>query len=118
MLSVVCMLCVGLSASADNNRLDFSDLSYAFDYSKDKCTALNFEAKKYIFAEYNKGNFIVTNKINGVAGNIVITITEVDGQERSLVSASSYGACRFFEDFIVRGKDVDPKNYINLKEKK
>ena len=39
------MLCFGLSASADNNKLDFSDLNYVFDYSIDKCKAQEFKFK-------------------------------------------------------------------------
>ena len=115
---IVCMLCIGLSASADNNRLAFSDLNYAFDYGNDKCKALNFDIKKFIFEEYNKGNIIVTDSVKVVPGNIVSAVTEYDGIEKTFMFTSTYGACRFFEDFVIKGKDVDPKNYVNMKENK
>ena len=115
---IVCMLCFGLSASADNNKLDFSDLSYTFDYGKNKCTAQEFKMKKFIFEEYNNGTIIVTNKIDALPGNIVIAAAEFDGKEKTFTFASTYGACKLFEDVVIRKKDVDPKNYVNMKEKK
>ncbi len=115
---IVCMLCFGLSASADNNKLDFNDLWYAFDYGNNKCKAQRFDIKKFIFNEYNNGTIIVTNKIDALPGNIVIAAAEFDGKEKTFTFASTYGACKLFEDAVIRKMDVDPKNYVNMKEKK
>ena len=115
---IVCMLCFGLSASADNNKLDFSDLNYVFDYSIDKCKAQDFKFKKFIFEEYNNGTIIVTNKIDALPGDIVIAAADFDGKEMTFTFASTYGACRLFEDVVMKKMKVDPKNYVNMKEKK
>lgn len=115
---IVCMLCIGLSASADNNKLDFSDLNYVFDYGKDKCKAQEFKMKKFIFEEYNNGATIVTNKVKALPGNIVFSAAEFNGKEMTFTFASTYGACKLFEDAVIRKMDVDPKNYVNMKEKK
>ena len=113
---IVCMLCIGLSASADNNKLAFSDLNYAFDYGNNKCKALKFDIKKFFFEEYNKGNTIVTDSVKVLPGNIISAAAEFEGIERTFIFTNTYGACRFFEDFIIKGKDVDPKNYVDMKE--
>ena len=115
---IVCMLCFGLSASADNNKLDFSDLNYVFDYSIDKCKAQEFKFKKFIFEEYNNGTIIVTDKLDVLPGYIVIAAGEFDGKEKTFTFASTYGACKLFEDAVIRKMDVDHKNYVNMKEKK
>ena len=115
---IVCMLCFGLSVSADNNKLDFSNLNYVFDYSIDKCKAQEFKFKKFIFEEYNNGTIIVTNKIDALPGDIVIAAGEFDGKEKTFTFASTYGACRLFEDVVMKKMKVDPKNYVNMKEKK
>ena len=112
------MLCVGLSASAANNKLDFSDLNYVFDYGKNNCTTQEFKMKKFIFEEYRLGSWIVTNKIDALPGNIVNAVTELKGKEMNFVFASTYGACRLFEDVVIKKMKVDPKNYVNMKEKK
>ena len=115
---IVCMLCFGLSASAANNNLTFSDLNYVFDYSIDRCKAQEFKFKKFIFEEYNNGTIIVTDKIDALPGYIVITAAEYNGMEKTFTFTSTYGACRLFEDFAIKKMDVDPKNYVNMKEKK
>lgn len=115
---IVCMLCFGLSASAASNTLAFSDLNYVFDYSIDKCKAQEFKFKKFFFEEYNNGTIIVTNKIDALPGYIVNAAGEINGKELTFTFTSTYGACKLFEDFAIRKKDVDPKNYVNMKEKK
>ncbi len=115
---IVCMLCFGLVASAANNKLTFNDLNYVFDYGIDKCKVQEFKFKKFIFEEYNNGNIIVTDKIDALPGYIVLTTGEFNGKERIFTFASTYGACRLFEDYTIRKKDVDPNNYVNMKEKK
>ena len=115
---VVCMLCFGLVANAANNKLAFNDLNYVFDYGIDKCKVQEFKFKKFIFEEYNNGIIIVTNKIDALPGYIVIAAGEFDGKEKTFTFASTYGACKLFEDVVIRKKEVDPKNYVNMKEKK
>ena len=69
---IVCMLCFGLSASASNNKLAFSDLNYVFDYSIDKCKSQEFKFKKFIFEEYNNGTIIVTKTLSSIIRHLLI----------------------------------------------
>lgn len=115
---IVCMLCFSLVASAANNKLVFNDLNYIFDYSINKCSAQDFKSKKFFFEEYNDGTIIVTEKTSALPGYIVATIGEYSGKEKIFTFASTYGACRLFEDYMIKNMDVNPKNYVNMKEKK
>lgn len=119
MKKLVVIMMLGLSVLFGNDMsIKYSDLNYMYDGSSKKCIPLNLDLKKYVFLKYQEQDMIVLDKLDSVAGITFTAVVEVGGKDLYYGFGSTFGACRLYEDYIIKDmNDLNPEDYKNLKYK-
>lgn len=116
MKKLVVIMMLGLSVLFGNAMsIKYSDLNYMYNGASKKCIPLNLDLKKYVFLKYQEQNMIVLDKLDSVAGITFTAVLEVDGKDLYYGFGSTFGACRLYEDYIIKDmNDLNPEDYKNL----
>lgn len=117
MKKLLITLMVVLGLEAKNYELTYNDLNYIYNYSNKKCEKQDYESKTFYLNKFRTGQILVDNKADTLPGYITSTVGNFNGKEYYHDFASTYGACLLFQEFIILGKEVDPKDYVNRVEK-
>ncbi|OCL82267.1 MULTISPECIES: hypothetical protein [Arcobacteraceae] len=99
-----------------SNKVYSTNLEYHYNYGNKKCLKTDFSAKREIMNMLNEGEAYKEDEFFTDAGDII----EITTSKNSYFSMmTSYGACRLFEDIVIKkmdAKKLDAKTYKDLKD--
>lgn len=119
MKKLVIVMMLGLSIVFGNDMsIKYSDLNYTYSNTAKKCIPVNIDLKKYMYLKYQEKNMIILDKLNSVAGITFTAVADVDGKDLYYGFGSTFGACRIYEDYIIKDmNDLNLEDYKDLKYK-
>lgn len=97
-------------------KINTADMWWLYNHPKKKCEATTFKERTDFVNNIRSENALITEKYVNDAGVIYKINYENRGEEFTIGVMNTYGACRLFEDIVIKGLDVKAKNYVGMKK--
>ena len=113
-IGLVVGLCLSSFAGED---ISATDINYFWNFKDSKCDSTPFSLKKNLIYEVRDGTLILDKVYRNDAGKAIRLIGQNnDKSEYEIWLMSTYGECRYFDDLILKNKQVKDTDYMYMKD--